>query len=69
MLWCAVQAERLADMTDLERNFEKAQARLAELQESLEAAEAQVRRASCSAGLRARAHRITVNMAPCRAPA
>jgi hypothetical protein len=29
-------------MTDLERNFEKAQARLAELEESLEAAEAQV---------------------------
>jgi hypothetical protein len=29
-------------MTDLERNFEKAQARLAELEDSLEAAEAQV---------------------------
>lgn len=37
-----VQAERLADMTDLERNFEKANARLAQLEEEKEAADGQL---------------------------
>jgi hypothetical protein len=41
-----LQAERLADMTDLERNFEKSQAILAELEEEREAADAQLAEAT-----------------------
>jgi septal ring factor EnvC (AmiA/AmiB activator) len=44
--WFILQAERLADMTDLERNLEQSQARLLQLEEEREAADAQLAEAA-----------------------